>query len=183
MRHIMIDCETLSTRHDAMIVQIGLAEFDPNGRGASTIARWAIRAEEQNGGHIDINTVKWWMGQSEAARKSVFFPDECYSLNQALRAVDDIIARARLEAGEVRLWARGDMDRHWLESAFRRGGGSGQWEYWEWRDQREYCRPWVKLITDTPPQGVAHDALSDCMTQIWWVQQVRRLTAGFGAEL
>ena len=188
MKDIMIDCETLSLRHDAMIVQVAAVGFDPEtGHVAAPASyaceKWTIGLAA-NSGHMEPSTVAWWLQQNDQARNAVFGDRPLCDLAYMLKQLELLVRGARLEFGDIRLWSRGDMDRQWLEAAYRRADWSEMpWEFWHWRDQREYCRPWSKLITEKEPEGVKHDALSDCLTQSWWVWQVRKLTREFGAEL
>lgn len=65
----MLDLETLSTRNDAAIISIGLVKFDAN--GVIDSAGWAFDLSKVFG-HIDANTVAWWMQQNEAAKDFSF---------------------------------------------------------------------------------------------------------------
>lgn len=65
----MLDLETLSTRHDAAIISIGLVKFDSNGVVDS--AGWALDLSKVTG-HIDPSTVAWWMGQGSFAQEFSF---------------------------------------------------------------------------------------------------------------
>lgn len=70
MTELMIDIETLSTHSDAAVVSIGYAAFDRTRRVYSN-GLFAIRPQDWHG-HIDPQTIKWWMGQSTAAKISTF---------------------------------------------------------------------------------------------------------------
>lgn len=69
MKRVMIDIETLSTNKHAAVLSIGVAVFnetqvvDTNG--------WAVEMGAIEG-HIDPNTLAWWMKQSDAAREFSF---------------------------------------------------------------------------------------------------------------
>ena len=69
MNSAMIDIETLSTRHDAAVVSIGVAIF--NEAGLVHTDGWALSPKEIQG-HIDPATIGWWMKQSDEARKATF---------------------------------------------------------------------------------------------------------------
>lgn len=69
MIHAMLDLETLSTRHDAAIISIGLVKFDNN--AVIDSQGWAFDLSKVTG-HIDPSTVAWWMNQNEAAREFSF---------------------------------------------------------------------------------------------------------------
>lgn len=69
-RNVMIDIETLSKRHDAAVLSIGLAAFDLVS-GVTDVAEFKIDMEHLHG-HVDPETVRWWMGQSDDARSATF---------------------------------------------------------------------------------------------------------------
>lgn len=66
---LMIDIETLSTRPDAAIVAIGAVAFDKTGISDTFEIHMA---PETWCGHIDPDTVAWWMTQSQEAQKATF---------------------------------------------------------------------------------------------------------------
>lgn len=65
----MIDIETLSTRNDACVIAIGMAAF--NDTEILFTDGFQIREQDWRG-HIDPQTVKWWMGQDAAAQDFSF---------------------------------------------------------------------------------------------------------------
>lgn len=67
--NLMVDIETLSTKDNAAIISIGLAAFDSSGVTDS----WggAVNMDEVYG-HIDTNTISWWMKQEQTARDYSF---------------------------------------------------------------------------------------------------------------
>lgn len=69
VRSVMVDIETLSTRSDACVISIGLAEFVDG--SVTRTDGIAIHHSEWHG-HIDPQTVKWWMGQSPQASEYSF---------------------------------------------------------------------------------------------------------------
>jgi inhibitor of KinA sporulation pathway (predicted exonuclease) len=65
---LMLDLETLATGHDACVVQIGACYFD---RVTGEIFETFEANVLPTLGHIDGNTVMWWLQQSEQARASL----------------------------------------------------------------------------------------------------------------
>lgn len=76
----MIDIETLSTRNDACVIAIGMAAF--NDTEIIATEGFQIREEDWRG-HIDPKTVKWWMGQDDAAQAFSFRNPDAISLDGA----------------------------------------------------------------------------------------------------
>jgi hypothetical protein len=61
--HVMLDLETLSTAKDAAILQIAARVFDPEDGVCGPEFNAFIR---HPGGHVDVDTVLWWMQQAQA---------------------------------------------------------------------------------------------------------------------
>lgn len=67
MPNLMIDLETFSTRSDAKVLSIGVALFDDN--EVLKTEGWAIDLGNDIGGHVDWQTVKWWLDQDAFVRE------------------------------------------------------------------------------------------------------------------
>ena len=164
---VMLDLETLSTRADAAILQIAAASFDESGTILDTFNVHVRRSS----GHIDINTVLWWMSQPSAREQS----DRCQhgqTLQQALECFT--IWYGVVEP--VAVWAHGaTFDFPILTSAFEREAVRVPYVY---RDLM-CTRPVYRLVGGVPeipfPKGyVKHDALSDVRLQIAQLTEARR---------
>lgn len=164
MKHIMLDIETLSTRSDAQIIQIGLLSVDDKWVRADRISAtvdWSI----QPTGHVDPETVFWWAKQSEAVRKGVFAASN--TLTTALQFVFGgiLITKADL------VWANGtSFDIPILEHAFRSCGIQCPWQYWQTRDLRTLKSLVPKAVLAGIKNERAHDALADCDFQMSQLQ-------------
>lgn len=79
MKHISVDIETLSTKANPAIIQIGAVEFNlgdladpeipPLGREFLTNIHWKTAVDA--GCKVDSATMKWWLDQSNEALDSV----------------------------------------------------------------------------------------------------------------
>jgi exodeoxyribonuclease VIII len=69
-RDIMIDIETLATRSDAAIIQIGACTFDEKNKLLVSVNP-DFYANVENEYHVDQRTVDWWKEQGEAAVESL----------------------------------------------------------------------------------------------------------------
>src|SRR5437588_12954962 len=75
--HIMVDIETLGTRVGSVIIQIGAVKFDPYTLRDDVMDNLTFNVNIdidsclERGLSIDGLTVKWWLEQSEEARKSI----------------------------------------------------------------------------------------------------------------
>ncbi len=68
-RHAVIDLETLSTKSNAAITQIGIAVFDIDEPAFSVLSQFNVRIDlevyksDLPDWHIDGKTLKWWLQQ------------------------------------------------------------------------------------------------------------------------
>ena len=164
---VMLDLETLSTRADAAILQIAAASFDESGTILDTFNVHVRRSS----GHIDINTVLWWMSQPSAREQSEYC-QQGVTLQKALECFTIWYG-----VGEpVALWAHGaTFDFPILASAFEREAVRVPYSY---RDLM-CTRPIYGLVGGVPtvplPAGyVKHDAMSDVRLQIAQLTEARR---------
>lgn len=149
---IMVDLETMSSRNNAAIVQIGaypfvidgenVAEHDPE---RQLQEKFHINVDLNNciekGLHVDGNTVLWWLQQSESARMSLV--EDPRPLHAALVEFNDWIARGRREAepfypqsDELVIWSHATFDTPILQHAYQVSGVPFLWHYRGARDVR-----------------------------------------------
>jgi exodeoxyribonuclease VIII len=65
----MLDLETLSLRPDAAVIAIGAAIFDE--QKVLHSEGWSLDLATVNG-HVDMETLAWWLRQSDEAREAAF---------------------------------------------------------------------------------------------------------------
>lgn len=175
MRHAMIDLETLGTSAGARILSIGACRFDPD-RG--TVGAYLSLPINDHLGIIDPDTVKWWLGQSEEARKAAVEGMDAAKdpLGSPLSVIEAIIQWAGkytdeegVDYPEVEfLWSNGpSFDEALLLDFFNRYGQKARWpfKYYGSRDFRtvvdlaDFGRP------DYTKPEVPHMALADAVAQ------------------
>lgn len=165
--HVSIDLETLSLRHDALILSIGAVKFDPN-NGA--IRETFERVIDLAGpcGTIDASTVSWWMQQSQEARDRIFGEGVKRDLlHHALvdfsewLGFDDYLEDDKYP--DVYLWQRGDRDMLWLASAYEGCGLKLPVKYNQYGDMRPLATLFEPFLPPYPE--VAHTALGDATYQ------------------
>lgn len=167
--HIMLDLETLASTEDAAIIQIAAVAFDPvSGEIASEFSVHISKTI----GHINPETVFWWMQQAAAS-----------TVGKACAESDTDALAAVFYFGE---WVKslGEIGGVWsfpasfdlpvLSSAYAKAHLPKPWHY-----RAERCARTVLALAgfkgkdrpDVPaPEGYqAHDALSDCRMQVRWL--------------
>lgn len=180
---VMIDIETMSLHpHNALILSIGMIEFDPSGTyrsvGDGAIADLKIGGkmlilpslEEQLalGREVAASTQKFWRDQSDDARRHWMTPERC-ALSMALYSVRTFCA------GKKRVWANGILfDLGNLVGLNAQVSGEPLWHYQAPRDMRDrvHDMPSTRIIPTGPTldiPGVAHEPVYDCIVQAWQV--------------
>lgn len=151
----MVDLETLGTAPDSIIVSIGAVVFDE--RGIQDEGSWNLHLDQPER-HLDINTMKWWMQQSDEARK-VFANRETVALRHALEEL------ALQFDKETRIWSYGaNFDEVLLANAYHQIGRGTPWSYKHVRCLRT-VRAMYKDVT-VVEQGTKHNALDDARWQV-----------------
>lgn len=112
MKDVMLDLETLGTRHDAAIISIGAVYFDR--MTGQTGEEFSINVKYENGDDrftTDYDTIKWWFEQSPEARRRVM--EDGVPLDEALIQLNSFLWRS-----DIRLWSHATFDMPILMNAF-----------------------------------------------------------------
>lgn len=178
MKNLMIDIETMGTLVNAPVLAIGAVFFDPKtgelGRrfyGAIDIAD-ACRYGRPSG-----DTIRWWMGQGDDARKAAV---------AGKQSAETVFAGFRAfiqnQSGDVHPWGNGaTFDISILEYAFLKiTGEAAPWKFWNVRDCRTIkdIANSMGLSFDAPREGTAHQALDDAVHQAQWVSHYWQALTG-----
>ena len=171
---LMIDLETLSTRTDAMMLSIGAVLFtaDQDEHGYPRKKFYAIpnlHSQQLVGLHIEPNTLRWWLSQSNEARAEFTMADESLEpLQNILMKLSQFI----WDHKPKRIWSHGaTFDIPILAMAYTKCGMDCPFKYWNGRDTRTLFDlvgeprggPLSQLLK---PGGItAHNAVIDCENQ------------------
>lgn len=169
MTHVMIDIETMGKTPTAAIASIGAVLFDPHGDWIgdafhihvsldSCVSQWRLK--------MDPETVLWWLGQSDAARKALVDGQvRAATLSEALSAF------SRFMPTGVTPWCNGgSFDFAILTNAYAATRKPVPWDFWQERDLRTLkgLNPDLKIGRD----GIHHNALDDARHQARLVQHI-----------
>lgn len=165
VNNIMVDCETLGTTADAVIMSIGAVRFSmdgtvkPNGFYASV----SVDSNTALGRRIDEATLTWWMDQSPEARK--VFAEPKMTLPAALEELLDFVEPDDL------VWSNGaSFDIPMLEHAYRQCDITPPWKFYNSRCMRTYrALPGADRVARSP---VSHNALQDAFDQAKYLQAI-----------
>lgn len=176
MPDVMIDLETMSTRPDAAIVSIGAVAFDMRKLvvGERFYRNVDLRTSAAAGGHIDPDTVLWWMRQSDAARSAL--QRNLSPLADALDALTAFLASCAPLAA-IRPWGNGvDFDMVILASAYRAAGLETPWKYWNQRDARTLFSMYPSVEKEAMTT-TTHNALDDAEHAVRHIFKIRMAIA------
>jgi hypothetical protein len=160
----MVDIETLADTNNAVIVTIGAVKFDieTGETGKQFYKNIDIDSCLDAGFEVTGGTIRWWMTNSEEARKEmaangVHILDALYDFGQFLKDED------------YHIWANGlRFDTAILENAYRRLKLPVPWNHRNEMDVRTLVAfaPEIKKEIVKNRINVRHNAIDDCLTQI-----------------
>lgn len=171
MTDVMIDLETLGTTPDSAIIAIGAVAFD---RVRGTILKefyrrisWKSAMKRRR---VCADTVRWWIGQNEQARKEICRQDNVSNMDIALGELSIYFSEFSIERTKV--WGNGaTFDISMLENAFTQYKMVVPWKFWNVRDCRtvEDLTAGVMSKRTFTRDGTAHHALEDAKYQARYI--------------
>ena len=167
---LMIDFETLGQDPDTAVISIGACFFDEvtNQIGPTFYMAFEIDSQLKAGRTIKADTLRWWMGQSGAAKK--VFNEKA----QDPKAILELFSKWVLEQNtisKIKPWGNGStFDISIIEDLFRMYDVKCPWLYYNVFDLRtfkRYIANGAKVVVD----GTAHNALDDAIAQAKYVME------------
>jgi len=169
---VMLDLETLGKSPGCIVMQIGVCLFNRVGDAQVKTAKWnlSLEAQQAAGLKADVDTICWWMLQSDEARMSWAAGSvERVLPSHALGTLSDLI-KAEC-AFKPTVWANSpQFDFSILDPLWRIARVAKPWMYFQEADMRT-----LKLVAPTVAKvlpALAHDAASDAEAQARYVQDV-----------
>lgn len=177
-KHVMIDTETLGRAPGSVIRSLAAVEFDPETGETGRKKVWKIDLADsiRYGFKVEASTLKWWMMQSEEARRD-FVEGAETPLVDFLDDLDDFLSCVN-EENDFTLWClQLDFDVPMLRSYYawynlKVHGCDEEVLPWNFRKVRD-VRPYMDALDSAgllPPKVAnRHTPLADCMAQINYV--------------
>lgn len=163
---VMIDLETLGTVPDGVIVQIAAVKFNIVTRKVY-YDHFLHNIEAQScidaGMSLNVDTILWWMGQSQEAR-SIFANSDRIKIGQALSLFNHWY-----DSDTQRIWCHTTFDYPILNNAFLATGIQPKYSHYIFRDLRTIVDLANVDYRSRERKGVHHNALNDCLFQIEYV--------------
>lgn len=171
MIHTMLDIETLSTRHDALIMSVGAVKFDAD----KILERFhvgidIVDAQRQYGRHIDAATVLYWLDPKRDAARTELLALPRVDMYNALDGFAMFINQTPVDQ-RGSLWGKGStFDNVLLKSGCEAVGI----EYPATYRQDECYRTLANRcpIVEYEQIGTAHSAIADAESQAVHLQAI-----------
>jgi len=168
---LMIDLETLGTSTDCPVISIGASWFDLKSKIIGNPFYMVLDIKDQIDSKIrsvDADTIKWWMNQSQDAKK--VFRDNTVPTKDALEVFAKwILENAGSKAKTTKKcfpWGNGSsFDLAIMESMFRDYNVTCPWYFYAQRDLRTF-KVFVGKGKKIEKAGTEHNALDDAVSQI-----------------
>lgn len=161
--HYSIDLETLGTRFDSYILSIGVAAFNID--TGSIIDTLHIKTVCDDNYNIDMDTVMWWLSQSDEARDAITNRENVKPIEMALNELNQFIPDTK----NAVVWGNGSsFDITLLDHAYHQCNLKQPWHFWNVRDMRTIVALARVVGFDDKGvkfEGVKHDALNDAAHQ------------------
>lgn len=169
MNDLMIDLETMGTIPElAPVISIGAVFMDLDRGLLGNTFYMTLKIDDQleKGRKIDADTLKWWFGQSDAAKK--VFHEKAQATAMVLNTFAQWI-KMNKASKRVKVWGNGSgFDINILENILRQYNIGCPWGYSDATDLRTFKR-FVAGGQEIPRIGTAHNALDDALNQAKYV--------------
>lgn len=166
--HIMVDIETLGTRHNAVVLSIGAVKFDHRkiheDNGLYLNLTWQDQIDM--GGTVTEGTLRFWLKQPSAPREALF-NKKGESTAKALQTFEKWFRKNVKAPRDCNVWAMPpSFDLGLLGDLFRRfQKGEPPWPFWAERDVRT-ARMMAGVNTiKRASDSVEHHAFDDAVHQ------------------
>lgn len=169
MKDVMIDCETLATTADAVIMSLGAVKFNAHTLEIDDDAFYASISIDSNlalGRRITESTIQFWLAQSAEAQ--AVFTEPKSTLEEALSSFSEWLGNNKRH-----VWSKGaDFDLPMIAHAYTQLDMEIPWLFWNSRCARTYLKlPFVDRV-QVPANSLKHNALADAIAQAKHVQNV-----------
>jgi hypothetical protein len=162
--HIMLDLETMGTKHDAAIVAIGAVAFN-SAEGVYSHFYTTVNLESSMAykGTVDASTIFFWMGMEPQAQKEII--EATTSLPLAMSLFSKWLLNLDADVNRRLIWGNGaDFDNVIFNNAYRNTGYEDM--LWPYRNNR--CYRTLKNLNQQIPchkPKIPHHALWDATAQ------------------
>lgn len=164
---LMLDLETLDNVATTAIVQIGAVVFDRD--SGDIIDEFKADVDPQScvdvGLTIGVDTIMWWLKQSDEARVSITSTPRG-RIQEVLANLNSFVTKYEPDPREVNVWCHATFDFPIMQNIYKAVGKDAPWHYRSARDLRTLTDLSGANIYAIRRKGTYHDALDDCKHQV-----------------
>lgn len=175
--NIMVDLETLSTRQNAVVLEIAAVEFNCKTGEIGEVFDYKLDLDEQSSRrHISVDTLLWWIKQDQTAIDEVFNSiikcDICralYDFRDFVKRCDNVLYNTENDRRTVKLWGNGSIfDIGILQNLYEQYFGRFElpWKFWAVNDVRTIVDLNPEVKKNCKFEGTPHCAVDDCKHEI-----------------
>ncbi|WP_110641075.1 3'-5' exonuclease [Salinicola sp. CPA57] len=179
IQHYSIDLETLDTCNNAVILTIAIV----TDQGDELVLSPNLNQQISDGRTVDAGTFRWWLGQSENARRSIIESEELPCAAVRRRVLEFFNQNKLRNAPSCYVWGNAPSFDCDILADFLSGGAfiddkpHKPWPSWVERDVRT-----ARMIVGRTEPETAHDALSDAKAQLADVKKFEQLVGTKAVE-
>jgi hypothetical protein len=165
---LMIDLETLGQGPHAVIISIGACFFDiSKGQILGTFYMATdVDGQIKDGRSVDASTIKWWMGQSGAAKK--VFHEKAKPVKEVLTIFSNWVLQTAT-ISKIKPWGNGaTFDISIMEDLLKQYEVKVPWMYNGVMDLRTFKR-FCAGGAQVEKLGTDHNALDDAVSQATYI--------------
>ena len=174
-KYIVLDLETLGTKPGCPILSIGAAAFDLESEEVDTFYCKLYLMYQSMAG-VSESTLRWWMGQSEAARETAFTEDaDAQTVYAARQMFDFWISDMKRKSGfdGISVWGNSSsFDNEILRATYEHHGLEDPWGFRADRDFRTLRALYKEKVPEPEFIGVRHHAKDDAVHEAKWLKLI-----------
>lgn len=161
--NVMLDLETLDTAPTSVILSIGLVAFNQQGITKELYLVPNLQDQIDMGRTISASTLRWWLGQSDQAKRVFQDPNELSVQNTSMLFTGFFEGLGK----DVEVWSHGaNFDVPMIEDFLRKLKMPFPWTYNRVRCFRTFCNERKRIYrANKNPNGTPHNALDDARNQ------------------
>tara|TARA_R110000868_G_C10972634_1_gene770658 strand:- start:35384 stop:35914 length:531 start_codon:yes stop_codon:yes gene_type:complete len=164
----MFDIETFGTVANAVVISVGAAGFDKEGKSFEYYQRIDIESQTKAGRSMNESTLLWWMDQSKEAQ-TVFkedAQDTKYALDKMIVQIQN-----RFDLKKLEVYGNGaNFDITIMENLLATFELPIPWKFWNIRCYRTIKNLFAGTVMKR--EGTHHNALDDAKDQLKHLQMI-----------
>lgn len=186
--HVVLDLETMSTKQDAAIIEIGMIIFNHAYQDGSVnvLEQWSkaisLESAMKYGGTTDAGTITWWLDPDRSEARDNWSLSVKASLPSALNEVALMLGNYSHFDPKPLIWGNGvNFDNAILKSAYERLDVKVPWGYRQDADFRTLKLLYKDAVPEPAFVGTPHVALDDARHEAVWLSQILKyIYSGIG---